>query len=342
VETVEQGSNIVFLQGGLSKQDWLEPICAYKDQRRGSYEDTMERKAGFDRVYGTTNNGLATFMGLPAGAPTQFFDVWQSLEPGRLLLETPAYIDGYQARIKQAAQDGSRKIDSVRFLLRSWKKAGNPLNAADMLLPRLVCRQPAPGPPDGLPADRCCTCHTAAPGTHLFDSVFISYTLKDEAAHKFALDLDAALKRKKMRCFLGERELTAGVVWEPAIRELASCSKVFVPVLSKTYLERPWCLAELHLAMNQRAEGAVSVPILIGGTGLSKSELINPQTQTAWIDRWERQALDVQQKAGVRKTPNRCADFKKLLESGLDEVWPTAGAETVAKILGKFGVLGKP
>lgn len=181
----------------------------------------------------------------------------------------------------------------------------------------------------------------------LYPVAFISYTGQDKKANLFATQLATALEAKGTPCFFAEVALTAGVEWAPAIRDLASHCKVFVPVISPKYLERPWCLTELHLAVNRCAVGAESVPVLVSGLGLIKDDIVQltrkslvlGDKQQGWFNKWEGMASDITTNAGVETlaASDILADFDKLLKKGLDEMKRSPKAvEDVAKTVAHF------
>lgn len=203
-------------------------------------------------------------------------------------------------------------------------------NIEQCCLDSYACQASVDGVSNGIccPSRLCSFACAAAPHTDiLYPAAFISYTAWDQEANLFACQLATALEAEHIQCFFAEVELTAGVKWAPAIRDLASHCKVFVPIISPQYLERPWCLTELHLAMNRHVDGAESVPVLVSGLGLTKHDIIqltkkpSGDKQQGWLDKWAGMASEVAQNAGLDTLAPSviAADFATLLDKGLDE-----------------------
>lgn len=71
--------------------------------------------------------------------------------------------------------------------------------------------------------------------------MFVSYAAKDSEVAK---ELQRALQRKGLDCFLAEKDLTAGKVWREEIRDALHLSRVFVLLLTPNSVTSKWAMCE--------------------------------------------------------------------------------------------------
>jgi hypothetical protein len=130
----------------------------------------------------------------------------------------------------------------------------------------------------------------------LIDMAFLSHTGQDSNPYKTDLLVEAvhnSLRAEKTLTFFDVDNIWGGDIGASKIETSVKLSRIFVAIISPSYLKRFWCMRELDIALNEIPHR----PGTIGGRGiitvilgLDRNVLEHPPPDL--VDEWARMALD--------------------------------------------------
>lgn len=156
--------------------------------------------------------------------------------------------------------------------------------------------------------------------------MFISHTGKDEKGGEFAEALYHQLRQCRIAAFFDKYSLHEGEVWQPRITDAARRCRVFVAVISPTYVKRKWPMLELHLALRHRLRADRHVvPVLLDVTSKQLEE--PPADWRACWQQFSASPIAVSDCPGVEFTPESIAqNLRELLQ-----IWQRIGLQDHSK-----------
>jgi hypothetical protein len=169
----------------------------------------------------------------------------------------------------------------------------------------------------------------------LIPQVFISHTGQDERARVFACSiLEPALKAANVPVYIDYNNLEAGDIWPAELMNAAANSQVVVVVLSRSYVQRYWCMLELDLALHWRQRHGCTAPRLIPVFVDSPDAAMDGSTVLQF---WEQVVLPADPQQQEQQQQQQLAKLRQRPAKELSRIRPAAwGSNVTAVRRGEF------